>query len=115
MWNSSEMKYERLILLIWDTEERMSDPFGLGDADIYVEEINQLGKRLLFGLEAGLRRLKYKFEGPNYSDNDRAFLKETLQKFSNIKSTEDVDYIIDEVLNYLEKNKLDICNYYLKF
>ena len=103
MWDSKEMKYERLILLIWEKTEIMSDPFGLGDANIYEDEINHLGKRLLFSLEAGLRRLKYKFEtSPNYSDSDRFFSKVALDKFSNIKSAEDIDDIINEVLNYIE-------------
>lgn len=103
MNNSKEMKYERLILLIWDTEERMCDPFGLGDADIYDAEINDLGKTLIFSLEAGLRRLKYKFEQPNYSENDRTFLNEIYHKFTTIKSSIDIDHIINKLLNYLER------------
>ena len=80
----------------------MSDPFGLGDANIYDSEINNLGRRLMFSLEAGLRKLKYKFETSKYSDSDRAFSKTALDKFLNLKTADDVDEIINEVLNYLE-------------
>lgn len=102
MWNSREMKYERLILLIWDTTQNMSDPFGLGDANIYISEIDKLGKPLMFSLEAGLRRLKYKFETSQYSENDRAFSKISFDKFLNIKTPEDIDEVINDVLKYLE-------------
>lgn len=81
MHNSIAMKYENLILKIWNKTERMIDPFGLADADLYEKEIKTLEKKLMFSLEAGIRRLNYKFEDFGYTDTDRFFCKRLNTRF----------------------------------
>ncbi len=103
MGNSNEMNYENFICKIWETSNRMGDPFGLADTDTYENEIENLGERLLFSLEAGLRRLKCIFENdPKYSENNREYSKNVLERFSKIKTPDDFDEIIKESLKYLE-------------
>ncbi len=105
MFNSLEMQYERLILKIWDKTERMDDPYGLADADLYDKEIKTLGKNLVFSLESGIRRLNYKFQDFGYTDADRLFTKELLQDFFSINSPNDFDRLVKRILVYLEKKK----------
>lgn len=104
MLNSLEMQYERLILRIWDKTERMDDPFGLADADLYDREIKTLGIKLMFSLEAGIRRLNYKFQNSDYSDIDRLFANETLRDFFSINCPNDFDILIKKTLDYLNEN-----------
>lgn len=103
MFNSLEMQYERLILKIWDKTERMDDPYGLADADLYDKEIKTLGKNLVFSLESGIRRLKYKFQHSDYTDTDRLFTNEILQDFFSINCPNDFDILIKKTLNFLDK------------
>ncbi len=91
MYNSLEMKYERLILRIWSKTEPMDGPFGLANADLYDREIKNLDKKLMFSLEAGIRRLNYKFHNSDYSEIDRLFANEALQDFSIINCSDDFD------------------------
>ena len=105
MDNSLEMKYERLILSIWEVTERMDDPFGLADADLYDREIKTLGTKLMFSLEAGIRKLNYKFQNSDYSDIDRLFAKQTLQDFYSISCPDDFDILVKKNLDYLNEKK----------
>jgi|SRR5690606_12835698 len=104
MWNSNEMKYERLILLVWKKVDRNSDPFGLADADIYDSGIKTLDRNIMFSLEAGLRKLKNDFEiNENGTQEKRDFIKNMINKFYEIKNEEDFDEVVDTVLKFIEK------------
>lgn len=105
MDSSLEMKYESLILKIWDKTEQMDDPFGFANADLYDREIKTLDEKLMFSLEAGLRRLNYKFQNSDYSEIDRLFANEILLDFFSINCSDDFDALIKKTLDYLDEKE----------